>query len=72
MEVTTIGLDLAKSIFRVHGVDTTGQVVVREKVLPSHFPNRFYCQSDEVPNLGEFDRGFIRLSEYECQTFSGR
>ena len=29
MEVTTIGLDLAKSIFRVHGVDTTGQVVVR-------------------------------------------
>jgi len=29
MEVTTIGLDLAKSIFRVHGVDTTGEVVVR-------------------------------------------
>src|SRR3974390_3235310 len=29
MEVTTIGLDLAKSIFRVHGIDTPGRVVFR-------------------------------------------
>jgi len=29
MEITTIGLDLAKSVFQVHGVDATGQVVVR-------------------------------------------
>ena len=29
MEITTIGLDLAKSIFQVHGVDASGQVVVR-------------------------------------------
>jgi len=32
MEVTTIGLDLAKSIFQVHGVDATGQVVVRKSL----------------------------------------
>ena len=25
--VTTIGLDIAKSVFQVHGVDATGQVV---------------------------------------------
>ncbi len=25
--VTTIGLDIAKSVFQVHGVDTAGQVV---------------------------------------------
>ena len=25
--ITTIGLDIAKSVFQVHGVDTTGQVV---------------------------------------------
>ena len=30
MKITTIGLDLAKSIFQVHGVDATGQVVVRK------------------------------------------
>jgi transposase len=32
MEITTIGLDLAKSIFQVHGVDATGQVVVRKSL----------------------------------------
>lgn len=32
MEITTIGLDLAKSVFQVHGVDATGQVVVRKSL----------------------------------------
>ena len=27
--VTTIGLDIAKSVFQVHGVDTAGQLVIR-------------------------------------------
>lgn len=30
--VTTIGLDIAKSVFQVHGVDAAGQVVVRRKL----------------------------------------
>lgn len=30
MDITTIGLDLAKSIFQVHGVDASGAVVVRK------------------------------------------
>ena len=29
MQITTIGLDLAKNVFQVHGVDATSQVVVR-------------------------------------------
>ena len=32
MEITTIGLDLAKSVFQVHGVDASGQVVVRKSL----------------------------------------
>jgi transposase len=32
MEITTIGLDLAKSVFQVHGVDATGQVVIRRSL----------------------------------------
>ena len=35
MEITTIGLDLAKSIFQVHGVDASGAVVVRKTLRRS-------------------------------------
>ena len=31
-EVSTIGLDIAKSVFQVHGVDDTGAVVIRKRV----------------------------------------
>ena len=31
-EVKTIGLDIAKSVFQVHGVDAAGQVVIRRKL----------------------------------------
>ena len=39
MEISTIGLDLAKSVFQVHGVDETGKAVLkkslrRAQVLP--------------------------------------
>lgn len=39
MEITTIGLDLAKRVFQVHGVDAAGKVIVRKalrraQVLP--------------------------------------
>ena len=30
--VTTIGLDIAKSVFQVHGVDAAGEVVIRKEV----------------------------------------
>jgi transposase len=32
MQVTTIGLDLGKRVFQVHGVDAAGRVVVRRKL----------------------------------------
>jgi len=39
MEITTIGLDLAKNVFQVHAISSTGEVVVRRalrraQVLP--------------------------------------
>ena len=42
-EITTIGLDIAKSVFQVHGIDASGEVVVRRQlrrrqVLP------FFCK----------------------------
>ena len=30
--VTTIGLDIAKSVFQVHGVDAIGNVVIRRQL----------------------------------------
>jgi len=30
--VTTFGLDIAKSVFQVHGVDAAGQVVIRRQL----------------------------------------
>jgi transposase len=30
--VTTIALDIAKSVFRVHGVDAAGQVLIRRQL----------------------------------------
>ncbi len=31
-EVSTIGLDIAKSVFQVHGVDVDGTVVIRKRI----------------------------------------
>jgi transposase len=35
MQITTIGLDLAKHWFQVHGVDADGRVVVRRRLWRS-------------------------------------
>ncbi len=32
MQVTTIGLDIAKNVFQVHGIDAAEKVVVRKRV----------------------------------------
>ena len=31
-EITTIGLDLAKHVFQVHGVDANGTIVLRKRL----------------------------------------
>ena len=35
MNITTIGIDLAKSVFQLHGVDADGEVVLRKKLRRS-------------------------------------
>ena len=34
--ITTIGFDIAKSVFQVHGVDAVGQVVIRCQLKRRH------------------------------------
>ena len=35
MEVSTIGLDLAKNVFQIHGVDASGRIVIRQAIRRS-------------------------------------
>ena len=37
-DVSTIGLDIAKSVFQVHGIDVAGAVVIRKRVLDEMHP----------------------------------
>jgi hypothetical protein len=41
MQVTTMGIDLAKNVFQVHGVDASGKVVVRKALRRSQLLSFF-------------------------------
>ena len=39
--VSTIGLDIAKSVFQVHGIDEAGQVIIRRQLKRRHVLRSF-------------------------------
>ncbi len=51
IEVTTIGLDLAKNVFQVHGIDASGQVVACRQLRRSQLLPFFEKQADCVVGL---------------------
>jgi transposase len=46
--ITTIGLDIAKSVFQVHGVDAAGQVVIRRQ-LKRRYVLAFFPEAAAMP-----------------------
>jgi transposase len=38
MDITTIGLDIAKSVFQVHGCDQNGKAVMRKQLKRNQEP----------------------------------
>ena len=40
-EITTIGIDLAKNVFQVHGVGSDGQVLLRRQLRRAQVPGFF-------------------------------
>ena len=36
MNITTIGIDLAKSVFQLHGIDSSGKVLIKSKQWDEH------------------------------------
>src|SRR5215208_2952047 len=63
MEITTVGLDLAKNVFQVHAIGDTGEVVVRRalrraQVIP--FCDPVLQQASTVPDrYGSLRHGAI-------------
>ena len=56
-EVITIGVDLAKSVFQVHGVDGSGKTVIRKRlrrrqVLPDPSTPLTCVKPKFSPNIG--------------------
>jgi len=50
-EVSTIGVDIAKSVFQIHGVDAEGTVVIRKRVGRAKFLELFAkCPSQNLLN----------------------
>ncbi len=45
MEISAVGIDLAKSVFQIHGVDKRGKVLVRKQLKRSQVLNFFANQS---------------------------
>ena len=41
MKITTIGIDLAKEVFQIHGVDERGKAVLRKQLKRSEMAKYF-------------------------------
>src|SRR5947209_20417760 len=52
-EVTTIGLDLAKHVFQVHGVDAKGATVLRKQLRRAQVLAFFSLRRDRPPGLAQ-------------------
>ena len=53
-EVTTIGLDLAKQVFQVHGVDAKGATVLRKQLRRAQVSEKrwFYGGAPHIARTG--------------------
>jgi hypothetical protein len=65
--ITTIGLDIAKSVFQVHGVDAAGQVV---RALPSEAGRfrRWRCSNPYRIKGRQSHRSLFRVKRHTCGT----
>jgi transposase len=75
--VTTIGLDIAKSVFQVHGVDAAGQVLIRRK-LKHRYVLAFFQKRIAVTVATDFagcvhealDFALGEIPASDCEAFS--
>ena len=67
MNVTTIGLDIAKNVFQVHGVDKAGKTVLRTSGVKS-------CNTASIWGFSHppFQRDALRASDWWVTTRTAR
>ena len=61
--VTTIGLDIAKSVFQVHGIDAKGKVLIRRQL------KRRYIEAVAMPG---WHRGLCYVASLVARTQGAR
>src|SRR5215470_14489026 len=61
MQVTTIGLDIAKNVFQVHGIDANEKVVLRKQLRRSQVIVFLPHREVVWVNLADFDRCLLLL-----------
>ena len=62
MKITTIGIDLAKEIFQIHGVDAHGKAVLRKQLRRSKMA-KFFANLGALPDWHGSLRQFTPLGE---------
>ena len=69
LAITTVGLDIAKPVFQVHGIDARGSVVVRRQLkrryVLAFFKKLAPCLIGHVPRR-IIGRASCRLSDTPC------
>jgi hypothetical protein len=51
MQIAVIGLDLAKNVFQVQGIDDSGQAVLKRKLSPHSPDDAIICSVDAAIQL---------------------
>jgi hypothetical protein len=69
--VTTIGLDIAKSVFQIHGVDAAGNVIVRRQ-LKRRYVLPFFQKLPPCLVGIEASRPVLRPAPWAARTIRGR
>ena len=62
--VTTIGLDIAKSVFQVHGIDAEGNVLIRRQLKRRYVLAFFKVSRPVLPRI--IGRASSRRSGISC------
>jgi transposase len=74
MQITTICLALAESVFQVHGVGVGGAVVIRKRVSRAKIPEDYFRKLPlclvgiEACPSAHRDRTLLRISSHQGQT----
>ena len=61
MEISTLGLDLAKNVFQVHGISATGEVVIRKALRRSQMQPPCLVGAEACGTSHDWARELTRL-----------